>query len=1117
MRCHGRRLTVTLLALLGLVASSRDRAWAAPVCTAGQLCTPACASCTIGGTWDVGSGCVLNFGTCSVTVTGTLRAAEAGGGFTLDAGNLTLHGGKLLATNGTGGTGGSLIVNAPAGTFRMDGSGPLVSVDGDAGEGSITVTAAAIDIESGALSAKGTALDATAGDVTLTASGTLVVRGSITAAGTGGGDPSTDTGAGGGSVTLQGASVTIGKPIDVSSASGPAGTIDVTATGAALAITVTSTGSLTGNGGSMHVDGGMQGGDGGAITLEAAGDVTLDGGVEAAGASPDGAGGALDIASDAGAIETGASLSVEGKGAESDGGSIEFDADTTITVGGNILAVAGVDGNPTITLSARQDITLASGKVIRALGDGTITTHSAGTLRMLGTVDASGRSGESGGDIKLGPHCHVTVSGTVDARGGSGADAGSIVITAGDVAVTSTGRLLATPCTTPPPGYTSCTVITSKTGAAAIDPAASVTPPPQYVADPTMTPCCGNGAIDQNETCDDGNALSCDGCSRRCQVEPADPCADDGDPCTGTRCLPEVGCEPLTGPPCASDGDPCTDDVCYSGVCMHPSPCDGAHDTACRTGTCDPAHGCAFTNAPDGTSCPGKCGTFQCESGECVQVGPVSCDHGDPCTDDSCELSTGACINREIPGACGCTAGGVPLPAGAHCADGDTCSQGDTCDGAGHCTPGAANCDDGDPCTYDDCSELGCRHWDLFLCPASCDGRPDGAPCSDFDPCTRGSCSGGACISTPIVCPPGETCSHDYVIGYGCRLAPHAEQCPDDGDPCTAERVDAERGCVHEPLSGTPCADDADACTLDVCDAGTCTHPPRSCDDGDVCTTDGCAPTIGCTHVPVTCDDGLACTEDSCDPAAGCVATPRDARCDDGDPCTTDTCTTGVGCAHEGTCLDDFLCYQTRPTPFAGISGVSLVDAFGPLTADVRKPRAVCTPAGTEAAPAEENHLAAYAIATERFPGRTGLQVVNQLGTLLLDAVKPERLLVPSLASTGGTPGLPSPPSPDHFACYRVRPTAHAPRFTPVRGVPVDDRFGAHTLDVLKPLRLCTPVNKRGEDPAAPTHPGHLLCYRAKSSPHLARTELFINNQFGPLDLDLGAPRELCVPSVVGG
>src|SRR5512143_337361 len=74
------------LACLVLLASTlASRSAAAAVCTAADVCAASANPCTIAGTKDVGEGCVLDFGTRDVVVSGTLQSAAAGGTYTLRA------------------------------------------------------------------------------------------------------------------------------------------------------------------------------------------------------------------------------------------------------------------------------------------------------------------------------------------------------------------------------------------------------------------------------------------------------------------------------------------------------------------------------------------------------------------------------------------------------------------------------------------------------------------------------------------------------------------------------------------------------------------------------------------------------------------------------------------------------------------------------------------------------------------------------------------------------------------------------------------------------------------------------------------------------------------------
>src|SRR5262249_50975824 len=96
---------------------------------------------------------------------------------------------------------------------------------------------------------------------------------------------------------------------------------------------------------------------------------------------------------------------------------------------------------------------------------------------------------------------------------------------------------------------------------------------------------------------------------------------------------------------------------------------------------------------------------------------------------------------------------------------------------------------------------------------------------------------------------------------------------------------------------------------------------------------------------------------------------------------------------------------------------------------------------------------------------------------------------------------------------YKVKPPPGAPKSQKILGVKVDDQFGTATLDLLKPARLCAPANERNEDPTAPDHPGHLLCYKTKNTV-FGTVQTFTNSQFGPAKPLLIDRRELCVPTL---
>ncbi len=208
---------------------------------------------------------------------------------------------------------------------------------------------------------------------------------------------------------------------------------------------------------------------------------------------------------------------------------------------------------------------------------------------------------------------------------------------------------------------------------------------------------------------------------------------------------------------------------------------------------------------------------------------------------------------------------------------------------------------------------------------------------------------------------------------------------------------------------------------------------------------------------------------------------------------------------------DHFQCYEIHRPPTNEID-VSLIDQFGSATADVKTAKRLCAPANKNGedpdAPTNPRHLTAYTIKqTTGFAPIKNVLVTDQFGSLLMTVTKPDRLLVPTAKSLVGPPGPLQVPL-DHYKCYRV---AHA-RFRRA-GITAETQFGESLVDIKKPMHLCTPVNKDGEDPTAPGHTNHLMCYllRAKRPP--LQPTVFTHNQFDDDTYPIFGPRELCVPA----
>jgi len=420
-------------------------------------------------------------------------------------------------------------------------------------------------------------------------------------------------------------------------------------------------------------------------------------------------------------------------------------------------------------------------------------------------------------------------------------------------------------------------------------------------------------------------------------------------------------------------------------------------------------------------------------------------------------------------------------PDGTTCNDNSLCTLNDACQ-SGDCTGPPPNCDDASPCTNDGCiAPIGCFNAEVASACDCLDGEgdpePAGTPCVEGNTCTTGDTCDGA-----GTCQPGTFCA-------------------DDGDPCTTEscffgicrRDDGACPGTGSCIDTLPCSD-GNECTTGICQGNVCVSQPAPCGDGDVCTGEElCIQNIGCRQVSQPPQDEPQCT---------------------------------------GALLDHFTCYIARKSPgatdvFVPFGNLPLEDELQTVAVDAKDVKYLCAPtnkAGEDpTAPGHEDHLEAYGVkpveGSPAFAQVNGLEVVNQFGTVTLNAKKLDQLLVPSVKMQGVPPGSPVPPDPDHFACYTVAPTAGTPKFQPIGGLVIEDQFGTLTVDVKTPFRLCNPVNKNGEDPGAPSHEAHLLCYKAvvtrNTTPLVPESDLFVANQFGLTELSVKRVQTLCVPSTV--
>jgi cysteine-rich repeat protein len=940
-------------------------------CSADLLCAPTDDPCVVAGTHEIDDFCTLGFGTRSVVVSGTLKAAVSGGRFAITSGPFTLDGGALRAHGSTGALGGEITVTA-AGPFVMDPSGPTIEADGADGGGTVRVFATSIELHTGTISADGTATDATGGTVRLSTAGPLLIDASITAQGRGGGDSD------GGLVDVMAATIDVRATINTSGSGSDGGPILLTAT--AGDVILEDDAFLNAHAGNSDETGGI----GGNVDVDATGSIVVDGVVQTQGPGPDGSGGDVTLLADQ-AIDIQALVTTTGTGTESSAGDITIQAGTTIVIGARLDASAsGSDAaGGDVDIDAAGDVTVAAPVAIEtqggASGSGDISVTSRTLLTIAGTLVTEASNGGLGGNIDV-AGCTVAIDGTLDAGGLGGPEAGLNRLTATALTIGPAATLHANLAATPSDGFASSNGLSLRTGIPVIAPTADIAPALEVHVDPTITPCCGNGVLDAGEVCDDANLLYCDGCDPACRPEP--PCADDGNACT-MDCDPAAGCvyAPLDDTPCASDGSICTTDVCAAGLCVHPAAdcddgvactvdacdpvvgcrstpmdalCDDGDD--CSADSCDATAGCVSIPRPDASSCDDHdvCTTEDaCLGGHCVGTGvPLECDDGNRCTVDRCDPTFG-CVSEEDAAACPCLTGATPLPAGSPCADGNSCSSPDTCDGAGHCVGGPV-CDDGDPCTTDTCF-FTCLHVD-DRCPTTCAGKPNGTACSDGLVCTVGTCQSGVCASVPRDCGDEAACDGiDFCQEVlGCRLS-----YPPTGDPrCFTTVLDAF-GCYKAksapgaprftPVDGLDLAGGFDSFVADVVKTRSLCLPASYADTAPLAplhedhlasykiraaggpgyvrrTALPLVNQLGPVVVDAVARSGLLV------PASMSLGAPP------GEPAPPNP--------------DAFACYKTRPTPgtsgFSPIADVAVADLFGTTHVALSKLTRLCVPVSVE-------------------------------------------------------------------------------------------------------------------------------------------------------------------------
>ncbi len=498
--------------------------------------------------------------------------------------------------------------------------------------------------------------------------------------------------------------------------------------------------------------------------------------------------------------------------------------------------------------------------------------------------------------------------------------------------------------------------------------------PGQACVRTTTPPVCGNGHVETNETCDDSNTTSGDGCSSSCQIESGYTCPTPGSLCHLSQ---YCGDGVLNNTEQCDDGNlkpgDCCDGNCHlepNCTCTTPSPplsppkqvCSST--MVCGDGTRTGTEACDDGNTKSGDGCSADCTTvepgFTCppSGGACTAVATATCGNaileaGEYCDDGNSKSGDGCSADCHVEAGYVCPTVGKACNTIARCGDGnvdyqrlESCDDGNNADGDG-CS---AKCtiELGWSCTTTQTS-TGANISHCVNNTACGDKKITGAEtCDDGNTVSGDGCSSTCQLEAGWVCP---------VVGVSCRAAECGdglkvglEDC-DDGNTVSGDGCSST--CDLEP--GYVCPTVGQACRKTVCGDGI-PEGSEQCDDGNLIPYDGCSPT--CTIEP-------KCANGTCSAVCGDGFRFAQEECDDGNK------RSGDGCSADCKIENGWNCTDTVQDPPATLSVPILLRDFmynGTVATDAH-------PAGH---PDFEN--SAYTGNTCTRAITTGL-VNNQLGT----------------------------------------------------------------------------------------------------------------------------------------
>ena len=208
------------------------------------------------------------------------------------------------------------------------------------------------------------------------------------------------------------------------------------------------------------------------------------------------------------------------------------------------------------------------------------------------------------------------------------------------------------------------------------------------------------------------------------------------------------------------------------------------------------------------------------------------------------------------------------------------------------------------------------------------------------------------------------------------------------------------------------------------------------------------------------------------------------------------------------------MCYEVHEKAIS-VSNVSLDDRFGDSTVFVKKAKRFCNPANKNdedpQAPSFPEHLMGYRIKQtdpKGFHLDLTIRITNQFGTIFGRMKKPAYLMVPTAEGVVTPPPPLVSPVTDHFKCYKLVEAKQR-----IEDIQIVDQFGTMEVDALKPAHLCVPADKRHEGIIDPVT--YLTCYKSFTRPSKPSFSgpFTYTNQFKDGEIVVAHATEICVPS----